>query len=820
MATTICFHRVQGAPAPAVPPKVDRWAVLLLLGTVTASVTYTAGLSPPAWFWSNNGGGHLAGDPVLRIKLPQIQRYLVFVYCNVTAFVGPLAMILIFILPGNPVSRNQRIKLYALRVATMTLSLLSLAGAYVAGNCLSFVTSMGVVAFAAVMLLYIAIQFPLLLCKPVEISLGSVNESSQKCSKLLLLKKKKFLVKVEQENHMLLSGQAGSGEAYQILENSRMHMLLLGTLVAIVTYQAGLNQPGDIWQGEVLFASEGHWILEDKRYLAFFSCNASAFIVSLAILILLLISVFSTHGIKYYCALQVAISLELFCLFVANITVNLDLFCLIAAYVAVKLEWFCLIGAYVAGRICQLFERVYISMFVVWPPITVAIQVGVLLLQVLLCWVIWRQALREKTEQYLPDWLKKLFGLSTDGHEEEEDEGPGDDEEEEDEAAVAMGLNLEQRRKLLLLLAILIAILVYHASTNPPPDNLVNYRLLAFSYCKAVVFIASLSIIAMLATRKLPAARSIRWHAMRVCLILDVIGITGTFAARGYWKISKMDVLVVILAVLLCIAFHVALSIHATTTLRGGLVQGLLSNLRSPTLLAGPDPLQDDGSHEFEVGMTGGTNEEPLGVEIASPILGGALTLIVAIPVISIVAHPVKLLVGTMIASIGVGLWRRSLARLFRTLASGLQLGRQGTTQSTAGSSSGHPEHGLCKLIQTLCAETWMWIIILVIWVPSLRHSLKLKFKLSRIFTVLGVLLVNSAPTPNTTTPSATSTTTTATVDTPSTATPTTVVGTPTTAAASGTSSIGGGGVQPRVELRPRRNRRANSRLMGPDWVN
>jgi hypothetical protein len=435
-----------------------------------------------------------------------------------------------------------------------------------------------------------------------------------------------------------------------------------------------------------------------------------------------------------------------------------------------------------------------------------------------------------------------------------EEEERDDEEEKKDEGAVAMELKLEQWRKLLLLIAILAAILAYHASTSPPPDNLINYRRLAFSYCNATVFIASLSIIAMLANRKLPAARGVRWHAMRACVILDVISLTGAFAARGYWKITTIDVTVLVLAVLLCIAFHVAWSISGTSR---GLVQDLLSKIGSPPVFTGPDPLQDDGTqHDFEVGMTGGTNEEPLGVEIASPILGGALTLIVAVPVMSIVSIPVKLLVGIMIATIGVGLCQRSLAQLLRALASVLQR-RHGTMRSS-GSSSSPPEHEMCKLISTLCSETWMWIIILVLWVPSLRRHLRLKFKISNILAVLSEL-VYGTPTPDTTTGTAASTTTTATIVAPTTATSTgvgtlimtaasggtpitvdasgtlttcptktaasggtpitaDVLGTPITAYASGTSM--GHEVQPLQELRPRRNRRVNSRVIGPDWVN
>lgn len=136
-------------------------------------------------------------------------------------------------------------------------------------------------------------------------------------------------------------------------------------------------------------------------------------------------------------------------------------------------------------------------------------------------------------------------------------------------------------------------------------------------------------------------------------------------------------------------------------------------------------------------------------MEISSPILGGALTLILAVPIMSIFATPVKLLVAIMIASIGVTLWRRSFTPLLRALARALQrrctVNLQGTTPAppptgSVSSASSTPReqlvsalcHGLCKVIRTLCLGTWMWILILVVWVPSLRHNLKLKFKISQ----------------------------------------------------------------------------------------
>ena len=321
------------------------------------------------------------------------------------------------------------------------------------------------------------------------------------------------------------------------------------------------------------------------------------------------------------------------------------------------------------------------------------------------------------------------------------DDPEEDEDDNDDEGAVGMSLNLEDRRQFLLLLAILAAILRYPAGPSFRPDDRFNYYgCLVFSYCKDTVFLASLSIIAMLMNRKLPSARGLRWHALRLSVILDVIGLTGaftgTFAAGGYSKISEIDVLVLLLAVLLCMANHITLSISGTAS---GPVQTL-----APSLGAAEE--EDGSEDELEFGIA----EEPLGaVEISSPILGGALILILAVPMVSILATPVKFLVAIMIASIGVPLWRRSFTPLLRPLSRALErrcaLNLQGTTPAPAptgsvSSASSTPWerlvsalcHGLCRVIHALCSGTCMWILILVVWVPSLRHNLKLKFKISR----------------------------------------------------------------------------------------
>jgi len=155
-----------------------------------------------------------------------------------------------------------------------------------------------------------------------------------------------------------------------------MYLLLLGIHAASVTYQAGLDPPGGFWQSN---ATDGlhHYLAGDpilhitypRRYLAFFYCNATAFVASLVILILLLSSTFSTQGIKYY-ALQVAMILDLLGL----------------------------IGAYAAGSCRQVSKSVYILVIVVLVFLCVGIHALVFMLEVFPNHATWREMLKNKLE--------------------------------------------------------------------------------------------------------------------------------------------------------------------------------------------------------------------------------------------------------------------------------------------------------------------------------------------------------------------------------------------------------------------------------------
>uniref|UniRef100_M8BHF9 PGG domain-containing protein n=1 Tax=Aegilops tauschii TaxID=37682 RepID=M8BHF9_AEGTA len=488
-----------------------------------------AGVSTPGGFWpGSQDSDHLAGDPMLRVQHPS--RFMVFFYSNTTAFVASLVVVML--LMSNTVTQHG-FRSCALWVCTGA-AMVGLMGAFASGSCRSLKTSMYVVALVAAVLLYIAIQALVFLCEPVK---NLIHDWQQALDRYL----NKFeRLDLEQQNQQQSrASEHGNDDAYQILRKSRMYLLLLGILAASVTYQAGLNPPGGFWQGDAAADSRHHYLAGDpilhitypRRYLAFFYCNATAFVASLVILILLLSNILSTQGIKY-CALQVAMILDLFGL----------------------------IGAYAAGSCRQVSKSVYVSLLVVPVFLYVGIHVVVFMLEVWPARPAWIQALSEKMEQCAPSWLKELF------------EHPEQGEEE----AADVERTLEKRRKLLLLLAILAASLTYQAGMGPPggfwqesklghvagdPVLNDNYprRYVAFFYCNATAFVASLAVIMLLVNRKL-SAREIRSHALRVCVILDLVGLMGAFAAGSCRKVStSIYVLVLTFAVLLCIALQVTL---------------------------------------------------------------------------------------------------------------------------------------------------------------------------------------------------------------------------------------------------------------------
>jgi hypothetical protein len=119
-------------------------------------------------------------------------------------------------------------------------------------------------------------------------------------------------------------------------------LMVLATVAASVTYQAGLNPPGGFWQdGD----RAGNPVLRDRhwsRYMIFYYLNATAFVTSLVIMVLLM-------NERFYHTETKVVALML--------TTFIDLISLIGAYIAGTTRFFssCI---YIIVIVCVAFAGV------------------------------------------------------------------------------------------------------------------------------------------------------------------------------------------------------------------------------------------------------------------------------------------------------------------------------------------------------------------------------------------------------------------------------------------------------------------------------
>ena len=117
-------------------------------------------------------------------------------------------------------------------------------------------------------------------------------------------------------------------------------LMVLATVAASVTYQAGLNPPGGFWQdGD----DAGNPVLHDRhrsRYMIFYYMNATAFVTSLVIMVLLMSERF------YHTEAKVAALL---------FTTSIDILSLVGAYVTGSSMGFFSFNVYVVVIACVAF---------------------------------------------------------------------------------------------------------------------------------------------------------------------------------------------------------------------------------------------------------------------------------------------------------------------------------------------------------------------------------------------------------------------------------------------------------------------------------
>ncbi|VAH84782.1 unnamed protein product [Triticum turgidum subsp. durum] len=267
---------------------------------------------------------------------------------------------------------------------------------------------------------------------------------------------------------------------YQLKE----YLLLLATLVATVTYAAGLNLPGGVWQEDTHGGPHiaGDPILPDthyRRYLAFYYCNATAFIASLVACLLL---VFLDEKTKWATVLRAVMVLDLFGL----------------------------MGAYAAGSCRDKFTTIYSSLLVsaVFAYIT----------RIFVIYAFRRMQVRVLTKR------TQGKGDPKKQHEQQDKEEvqAGDLEKQNKEKEHDANRRAEEHDVLMLLATFVVAI-TYVAGLGPPggfwgstqdghhvsdPVMQEHYsaRYQAFFVCNTTAFVASLLIIVLLMNKELSEA--------------------------------------------------------------------------------------------------------------------------------------------------------------------------------------------------------------------------------------------------------------------------------------------------------------------------
>ncbi|XP_037416924.1 uncharacterized protein LOC119280015 [Triticum dicoccoides] len=312
----------------------------------------------------------------------------------------------------------------------------------------------------------------------------------------------------------------------------KAYLLLLATLVATVTYAAGLNLPGGAWPDTQDGHLAGDPILPDahyRRYLAFYYCNATAFAASLVACLLLL--VLDEEKMVWATVLRAVMVLDLFGL----------------------------MGAYAAGSCRDKFTTIYASLLVT--------SVFANIMFVFLTSVF----------AYAPQWV-----LGKDAEKQGKGASDANKREEEHEG--------------LMLLATFVVTITYVAGLGPPggfwSDSRDGHRVSdpimqdhstsryqSFFVWNTTAFVASLLIIVLLMDKNLSRTISVRFVTLYGFIVVALFGLVGGYAA-GSCREADATIYVVSLAGAVLASIFLQVSITSAMNKEGSWGNKLLTPIR------------------------------------------------------------------------------------------------------------------------------------------------------------------------------------------------------------------------------------------------